>query len=112
MEPALSRMEATHVVTSSAHSKSAGEIGQTTAFIPDILCPMIINSHFLLRRQAPEADRGFFHDVPGFGSVDVGEGCRISAMLPAEADIHPRKGEVFTAARGTPTDGCRAVLEG
>jgi len=88
-------MEATsrQSVSCSAHFRSAGEIGQTTAFIPDILCAMIIVSYFLLYRRAPRADRALFRDVLGFRSIDVGELWRIFAMPPAEAEIHLRDGE-------------------
>jgi len=107
-------MEATsrRGVTSSAHFRSAGELGQTTAFIPDILCAMMIASHFLLHSKDPKADRALFRDVLGFVSIDVGEGWRISAMPPAEAEIHLRDGEFSQLHAGSQQMGCRAVLDG
>jgi hypothetical protein len=88
-------MEATsrRNVTSSAHFRSAGELGQTTAFIPDILCAMITVSPFLLYGKDRKADRTPFRHVLGFGSSDVGDAWRIFAMPPAEAEIHVRDGE-------------------
>ncbi len=50
---------------------------------------MIIGAHILLYTENPEADRAFFRDVLGFGSVDVGHGWLIFAMPPAEAAFHP-----------------------
>jgi len=70
-------------VTSSAHFRSAGELGQTAAFIPDILRAMIIVSHFLLHTKDRKADRALFRDVLGFGSIDVGDSWRIFAMPPS-----------------------------
>lgn len=49
---------------------------------------MIFGAHFLLYSKDPEADRGFFRDVLGFGTVDSGEGWLIFAMPPSEAGIH------------------------
>jgi len=88
-------MEATsrRSVTSSAHFKSAGELGQTAAFIPDILCAMSTVSHFLHYGKDGKAGRELFRDVLGFGSIDVGEGWSIFAVPPAEAGIHRRDGE-------------------
>lgn len=50
---------------------------------------MIIGAHFLLHSRDPEADRGFFRDILGFPSVNVGHGWLIFGLPPAEAAIHP-----------------------
>jgi len=54
---------------------------------------MIFGAHILFYSTDPEADRGFFRDVLGFRSVDVGDGWLIFAMPPAEAAIHPSDDE-------------------
>jgi Glyoxalase/Bleomycin resistance protein/Dioxygenase superfamily len=54
---------------------------------------MITGAHFLFYSKDPEADRGFFRDVLGFCSIDVGDGWLIFAMPPAEAGIHPSDAE-------------------
>src|SRR5580698_429460 len=53
---------------------------------------MIIGTHVLFYSENPEADRVFFRDVLGFGSVDAGGGWLIFALPPAEAAIHPGDG--------------------
>jgi hypothetical protein len=53
---------------------------------------MINGVHLLLYSRDPEADRAFFRDVLGFGSVDAGGGWLIFALPPAEAAIHPGDG--------------------
>ena len=53
----------------------------------------INGAHLLLYSDNPEADRAFFRDVLGFGSVDAGGGWLIFALPPAEAGIHPSDGE-------------------
>jgi hypothetical protein len=53
---------------------------------------MIIGAHVLFYSEKPEADRAFFRDVLGFGSVDAGGGWLIFALPPAEAAIHPTEG--------------------
>lgn len=50
---------------------------------------MISGAHFVLYSKDPEADRNFFRDVLGFGSVDAGRGWLIFALPPAEAAFHP-----------------------
>jgi hypothetical protein len=54
---------------------------------------MINGVHLLLYSRDPEADRSFFRDVLGFGSVDAGEGWLIFALPPAELGIHPGDGK-------------------
>jgi hypothetical protein len=54
---------------------------------------MIHGVHLLLYSRDPEADRAFFRDVLGFGSVDAGEGWLIFALPPAELGIHPGDGK-------------------
>ena len=53
---------------------------------------MINGVHLLLYSRDPEADRAFFRDVLGFGSVDAGEGWLIFALPAAELGIHPGDG--------------------
>ena len=50
---------------------------------------MIFGAHILFYSHNPEADRAFFTNILGLGSVDVGHGWLIFAMPPAEAAIHP-----------------------
>lgn len=50
---------------------------------------MITGAHFVLYSSHPEADRGFFREVLGLRSVDVGEGWLIFALPPAELGVHP-----------------------
>ena len=52
----------------------------------DRVCPVaIVNAvHLLIYTSNPEADRGFFRDVLGFKSVDVGHGWLIFGLPPAE----------------------------
>ncbi len=50
---------------------------------------MIIGTHVLFYSTNPEADRAFFRDVLGFGSVDAGQGWLIFSLPPAEAAFHP-----------------------
>jgi len=61
---------------------------------------MIIGAHILFYSTDPEADRGFFHDVLGFPSVDVGGGWLIFTMPPAEAAIHPSDDEFSQSHAG------------
>ena len=53
----------------------------------------INGAHLLLYSDNLEADRAFFRDVLGFGSVDAGGGWLIFALPPAEVGIHPSDGE-------------------
>jgi len=59
------------------------------------VCPVaIVNAvHLLIYTSNPEADRGFFRDVLGFKSVDVGHGWLIFGLPPAEAAFHPVEGD-------------------
>src|SRR4051812_1951771 len=50
---------------------------------------MIFGAHVIVYSKDAEADRAFFRDVLGFGSVDVGGGWLIFALPPAEAAFHP-----------------------
>ncbi len=50
---------------------------------------MINGAHVVIYSRNPEADRGFFRDVLGFGSVDAGHGWLIFALPAAEAAFHP-----------------------
>lgn len=50
---------------------------------------MITGAHLILYTKDAEADRAFFRDVLGFGSVDAGHGWLIFALPPAEAAMHP-----------------------
>ena len=54
---------------------------------------MITGAHVLLYTTDPDADRGFFRDVLGFGSVDAGHGWLIFALPPSELALHPGDGE-------------------
>ena len=76
-----------------SHSKKGRKIGQTTTRRPDILWHMFSGAHFLFYSKDPEADRAFFRDVLGLGSIDAGEGWLIFAMPKTEAAIHPLEGE-------------------
>ncbi len=49
---------------------------------------MIIGAHTIVYSQDPDADRAFFRDVLGFGSVDAGHGWLIFAMPPSEIAFH------------------------
>src|SRR5882724_3360905 len=80
---------ASHGAASLIDFKRGCEIGQTQLRNADILCRMIVGAHLLLHSRDPEADRGFFRDILGFPSVDVGHGWLIFCMPPAEAAIHP-----------------------
>ena len=73
---------------------------------------MIIGSQFLVDSKDPEADRAPFRGIPGFRSIAVAEGGLICAVPPAEAGIHPLAREFSRRACRTPTDECRAVLDG
>lgn len=53
---------------------------------------MISGAHFILYSKDADADREFFKDVLGFGSVDAGHGWLIFALPPAEAAFHPAEG--------------------
>ena len=56
--------------------------------------PIMINGvHLVLYSRDPEADRAFFRDVLGFGSVDAGDGWLIFALPPAELGVHPGDGK-------------------
>ena len=50
---------------------------------------MIFGAHILFYSRDPEADRNFFSQVLGLGSVDVGHGWLIFGLPPAEAAVHP-----------------------
>lgn len=50
---------------------------------------MICGAHIILYSKNADADRTFFRDVLGFGSVDAGHGWLIFALPPAEAAFHP-----------------------
>jgi len=50
---------------------------------------MISGAHVILYSKDAVADRAFFRDVLGFGSVDAGHGWLIFALPPAEAAFHP-----------------------
>ena len=54
---------------------------------------MITGAHVLLFSNDPAADRAFFRDVLGFGSVDAGHGWLIFKLPPAEAALHPTDGD-------------------
>ena len=54
---------------------------------------MIKGVHLVLYSRDPEADRAFFRDVLGFGSVDAGDGWLIFALPPAELGVHPGDGK-------------------
>jgi catechol 2,3-dioxygenase-like lactoylglutathione lyase family enzyme len=50
---------------------------------------MISGAHVILYSQNAEADRKFFNDIFGFGSVDAGGGWLIFRLPPAELAFHP-----------------------
>jgi catechol 2,3-dioxygenase-like lactoylglutathione lyase family enzyme len=50
---------------------------------------MINGTHVILYSTDADADRIFFKEVLGFGSVDAGHGWLIFALPPAELGIHP-----------------------
>jgi catechol 2,3-dioxygenase-like lactoylglutathione lyase family enzyme len=50
---------------------------------------MIFGAHVILYSKDAEADRAFFRDTLGFGSVDAGHGWLIFALPPAEVAVHP-----------------------
>lgn len=50
---------------------------------------MISGAHLIVYSKDAEADRAFFRDILGFGSVDAGHGWLIFALPPAEAAFHP-----------------------
>jgi predicted enzyme related to lactoylglutathione lyase len=54
---------------------------------------MIDGAHFLLYSPDPEADRGFFRDVLGLASVDLGGGWLIFRLPPSEMAVHPADGQ-------------------
>jgi catechol 2,3-dioxygenase-like lactoylglutathione lyase family enzyme len=51
--------------------------------------PLISGVHAMIFSRDAEADRAFFRDVLGLGSVDSGGGWLIFALPPAEVGIHP-----------------------
>jgi catechol 2,3-dioxygenase-like lactoylglutathione lyase family enzyme len=50
---------------------------------------MISGAHVIVYSKDAEADRAFFRDILGFGSVDAGHGWLIFALPPAEVAFHP-----------------------
>jgi hypothetical protein len=50
---------------------------------------VISGAHVIVSSKDAEADRVFFRDVLGFGSVDARHGWLIFALPPAEAAVHP-----------------------
>ena len=50
---------------------------------------MINGAHVIIYSADADADRAFFKDVLGFGSVDAGHGWLIFALPPAEVACHP-----------------------
>ncbi len=50
---------------------------------------MISGAHVVVYSQDAEADRAFFRDILGFGSVDAGHGWLIFRLPAAEAAFHP-----------------------
>ena len=50
---------------------------------------MIFGAHVIVYSKDATADRAFFRDILGFGSVDAGHGWLIFALPPAEAAFHP-----------------------
>lgn len=57
---------------------------------------MIFGAHVVFYSNDAEADRGFFQDVLGFPSLDVGHGWLIFQLPPSEAAVHPADGGVMT----------------
>ena len=55
--------------------------------------PLISGVHALIYSRDAEADRAFFKDVLGLGSVDSGGGWLIFALPPAELAVHPSEAE-------------------
>ena len=50
---------------------------------------MIFGAHVIVYSKDATADRAFFRDILGLGSVDAGHGWLIFSLPPAEAAIHP-----------------------
>ena len=50
---------------------------------------MINAAHVVIYTRDAGADRAFFRDVLGLGSVDAGGGWLIFALPPTELGIHP-----------------------
>jgi catechol 2,3-dioxygenase-like lactoylglutathione lyase family enzyme len=50
---------------------------------------VIVGVHAIVFSKDPEADRRFFRDVLGLGSVDAGRGWLIFELPPAELALHP-----------------------
>jgi predicted enzyme related to lactoylglutathione lyase len=51
--------------------------------------PLISGAHVLIYSRDADADRAFFRDVLGLGSVDSGGGWLIFALPPSEVAVHP-----------------------
>ena len=51
--------------------------------------PLISGAHVLMYSRDADADRAFFRDVLGLGSVDSGGGWLIFALPPSEVAVHP-----------------------
>jgi catechol 2,3-dioxygenase-like lactoylglutathione lyase family enzyme len=50
---------------------------------------MISGAHVIIYSRDAEADRNFFNEIFGFGSVDAGGGWLIFRLPPAEVAFHP-----------------------
>jgi catechol 2,3-dioxygenase-like lactoylglutathione lyase family enzyme len=50
---------------------------------------MISGAHVIVYSRDVDADRNFFNDIFGFGSVDAGGGWLIFRLPPAEVAFHP-----------------------
>lgn len=50
---------------------------------------MINGAHVVIYSRDAEADRAFFRDILGFGSVDAGHGWLIFGLPAAESAFHP-----------------------
>jgi catechol 2,3-dioxygenase-like lactoylglutathione lyase family enzyme len=50
---------------------------------------MIFGAHVIVYSKDAAADRAFFRDVLGLGSVDTGHGWLIFALPPSEVAVHP-----------------------
>jgi hypothetical protein len=50
---------------------------------------MIIGAHSIIYSTNPDADRAFLRDVLKLPNVDVGDGCLIFGLPPAEVAVHP-----------------------
>jgi catechol 2,3-dioxygenase-like lactoylglutathione lyase family enzyme len=50
---------------------------------------MVTGAHLVIYSKDADADRAFFRDVLGFGSVDAGNGWLIFALPGAEVAVHP-----------------------